>query len=196
MLRESDYPALLLNADMRPMSYAPLSTIAWKDAISNVLAGSYAAVAEYDRVVRSPAIEVRLPSVVMSRTYVNLMSIPVPLTRLNLMLASDHRCAYCGEDFRERTELLTFDHVLPRARGGETSYENILIACAPCNQRKGCRTPAESGMRSLWRPRRPGRAEIERKMLQHRRRVQALHESWEDFVYWDGVLEKEAPTTA
>lgn len=188
MLRECDYPALLLNADKRPLSYAPLSTVGWKDAVANVLAGSYATLAEYDQVVRSASIEMQLPSVVMSLVYVDLMSLPVPLTRLNIMLSADYCCAYCGNEFRDRTDLLTFDHVLPRARGGATSFENLLLSCQDCNQRKGCRTPAEAGMRPLWPPRRPGRAEIERKMRQHRRQVQALHDSWVDFLYWDGAL--------
>ena len=91
-------------------------------------------------------------------------------------------CQYCGSPRN-----LTFDHVIPRRLGGRTSWENILTACAPCNMRKGGRTPAQAHMRLLIEPIRPTSWH-----LQERGRAfppNYLHETWRDWLYWDVELE-------
>ena len=83
--------------------------------------------------------------------------------------------------------MLTFDHVVPRSRGGCTEWENVVTACEPCNLRKGYRLPAEVGMRLRHAPRQPTNFE-----LQENGRAfppNYLHESWRDFLYWDTELE-------
>jgi len=77
----------------------------------------------------------------------------VKFSRINVYLRDDFTCGYCGR--RLPMSQLTYDHVLPRARGGRTDWENILTACTGCNAKKGARTPAESGMRPLRQPFRP-----------------------------------------
>jgi 5-methylcytosine-specific restriction endonuclease McrA len=82
---------------------------------------------------------------------------------------------------------LTFDHVIPRARGGRTSWENVVTACGSCNLRKGSKLPRECHMIPRHEPRRPTSWE-----LQDRGRgfpPNYLHESWRDFLYWDSELE-------
>ena len=71
-------------------------------------------------------------------------------TRFNLFLRDRFRCVYCGSG-----KELTFDHVVPRAHGGRTMWENVATACAPCNLRKGDRLPHEIGMRLRSKPRPP-----------------------------------------
>ena len=71
-------------------------------------------------------------------------------SRVNVYLRDRYTCQYCGSDFGPRE--LTFDHVMPRSRGGRTSWRNIVSACKPCNQRKGDLTPDEAGMPLLRKP--------------------------------------------
>ena len=103
-------------------------------------------------------------------------------TRFNLFLRDRFVCQYCG-DPRE----LTFDHVVPRAQGGRTTWENVATACAPCNLRKGGRTPAEAHMNLNRRPFRPTSWQLQ----EHGRSFPPgyLHDSWRDYLYWDIELE-------
>ena len=131
------HPALVLNADFRPLSYFPLSLLSWQDAITAVFKDHVSVVAEYDKWVSSPSTKMRLPSVVALRDYVPLPK-RVAFTRFNVFLRDRFRCQYCGETFSAKD--LTFEHVSPRSKGGETSWTNIVAACDPCNVKKDNRT--------------------------------------------------------
>jgi 5-methylcytosine-specific restriction endonuclease McrA len=106
-------------------------------------------VSTYDQVVHSPSFEMKLPSVVSLKSYV-AQDRPPAFTRFNLFLRDGFSCQYC-----HRGDDLTFDHVIPRSRGGRTTWENIVTACARCNLQKGGRTPNEAHMHPRHRPRRP-----------------------------------------
>ena len=93
------HPALVLNADFRPLSYFPLSLMPWQDAVRNVYEDKISVVAEYDKVVRSPSIAMRLPSVVALREY-RPMPARVAFTRFNVFLRDRFRCQYCGGAFK------------------------------------------------------------------------------------------------
>lgn len=86
----------------------------------------------------------RVPRIIHLRRYSRVWRPAVRLTRRNLMLRDGYRCQYCGRAASERP--LNIDHVLPRARGGEDSWENLVIACQSCNRRKGEHTPSEAAM--------------------------------------------------
>ncbi len=177
-------PALVLNADFRPLSYFPLSLWPWQDAVKAVFLDRVNIVAEYDRVVRSPSFEMALPSVISLKQYVSASRRPA-FTRFNVFLRDRFSCQYCGERFP--TPELTFDHVIPRSRGGRTNWENVVTACSVCNLKKGNRMPGSCGMRPLERPAQPSTYQ-----LQDNGRAfppNFLHESWRDFLYWDTVLE-------
>jgi HNH endonuclease len=109
------HPALVLNADFQPLSYFPLSLLHWEDAVKAVVKGTHYVVEEYDRVVRSPSIEMLLPCVLALRKYRPAPK-HVAFTRFNVFLCDRFRCQYCGGKFSSAE--LTFDHVLPRSRGG------------------------------------------------------------------------------
>ena len=142
-------PALVLNADYRPLSYYPLSLWSWQSAVKAVFLERVNIVSEYERVIHSPSFEMRLPSVISLKDYIKPAKYPA-FTRFNLFLRDRFECQYCGDE-RE----LTFDHVIPRAYGGRTTWENVATACAPCNVRKGGRTPAEAHMALRSRPFQP-----------------------------------------
>ena len=138
-------------------------------------------VAEYDHVVRSQRQEFRIPSVVVLKDYVKPQK-RVAFTRFNLFLRDEFCCQYCGS----RGDL-TFDHVVPRSRGGITSWENVVAACSPCNLRKGSKSLRQAGLTLRRAPRAPTAAE----MQLHGRRFPPnyLHESWMDYLYWDAELD-------
>ena len=121
----------MLNADYRPLSYYPLSLWSWQDTIKAVFLERVNILEEYDRVVRSARFEMRLPSVVSLKTYIKPARHPA-FTRFNVFLRDAFECQYCGDP-----KELTFDHVVPRSRGGRTTWENVVTACSPCNLAKG-----------------------------------------------------------
>ena len=179
--RLRDRPALVLNADYRPLSYYPLSLWSWQEAVKAAWLDRVDIVAEYDEIVRSPTTEIRIPSVVVLKDFVKPQK-RVAFTRFNLFLRDEFSCQYCGA----RGDL-TFDHVVPRARGGITSWENVVAACARCNLKKGARSLKQMGM-SLRKP--PRQPEAEELRNQGRKfPPNHLHESWMDFLYWDAELE-------
>jgi 5-methylcytosine-specific restriction endonuclease McrA len=178
--------ALVLNADFRPLSYFPLSLWSWRDAIKAVFLDRVNVLAEYEVVtVSSPNFEMQAPSVISLKEYVAPAKRPA-FTRFNVFLRDRFHCVYCGSKFAPSD--LTFDHVIPRSKGGVTSWENVVAACSRCNVAKANLTPDRARMPLLWTPREPSVFE-----LQERGRSfppNYLHESWGDFLYWDSELEE------
>lgn len=174
-------PALVLNADYTPLSYYPLSLWNWQDAVKAAFLERVDVVAQYDRIIHAPGFAMRLPSVVALRQYVRPSASPA-FTRFNLFLRDLFACQYCGAH-----EDLTFDHVIPRAQGGRTTWTNVTTACAPCNLRKGGRTPAQARMALARPPFQPSSHQLQdcgRRFPPHH-----CHETWRDYLYWDAELE-------
>jgi 5-methylcytosine-specific restriction endonuclease McrA len=174
-------PALVLNADYTPLSYYPLSLWPWQTAIKAVFLDRVDIVASYDREVHSPSFDMKIPSVIALRQYVKHSEFPA-FTRFNVFLRDQFECQYCG-DPRD----LTFDHIIPRSKGGRTTWENIVTACSPCNLTKGGRMPNQAKMHPRSRPHQP--SVIELRENGRRFPPNYLHESWTDYLYWDSVLE-------
>ena len=178
-------PALVLNADYRPLSYYPLSLWSWQDAIKAVFLDRVNIIAEYDHAVSSPSFSMKLPSVVCLKSYVQPSRFPA-FTRFNVFLRDRFTCQYCNGDFA--TSELTFDHVIPKSRGGRTSWQNVVTACSPCNLQKGNLLLRESGLVLRRAP-----VEPSTQLLQEHGRAFPpgyLHESWRDFLYWDSELDQ------
>lgn len=173
-------PALLLNADYRPVSYFPLSVWNWEHTMKAVVEDTVSVVAEYpDIVVHSPSVAIPLPSVIALRHYV-----PAPkyiaFTRFNVFLRDRFRCQYCNTKHSGRD--LTFDHVLPRASGGLTTWDNIVAACFGCNSIKD-----DKHLKPLHPPHKPTAKEL--LLAQKEFPPNYLHESWMDYLYWDSPIE-------
>ena len=175
------HPALVLNADYRPLSYYPLSLWPWQDAVKAAWLDRVDIIAEYDEVARSPSMEIRIPSVVVLRDFVKPQK-KVAFTRFNLFLRDEFSCQYCTA-----TGDLTFDHVVPRAAGGVTSWENVVAACSRCNLRKGSQSLRKSGMSLLKPPRQPAAENL--RNMGRKFPPNYLHSSWLDFLYWDAELD-------
>ena len=175
------FPALVLNADFRPLSYYPLSLWCWQESVKAVFLDRVNIVSEYDRYVRSPSIEMRVPSVVSLKNHVKPALFPA-FTRFNVFLRDCFTCQYCG-----KTDDLTFDHLVPRSQGGQTRWNNVVTACAPCNLDKGGALPDRVGMYPKQLPYRPTVFELHRNGRLFPPNY--LHKSWLDYLYWDTELE-------
>ena len=143
--------------------------------------GKVEVIAQYDREIRGVTVRVRLPSVLRLLRHVRMKRAfaDVPFSRANVYARDEYRCQYCGE--KSSPSQLTFDHVLPVARGGQKGWDNIVTCCIPCNRKKGDRTPEEVGFRLLRRPKRPP-AHPALTLSLGLARAPA---SWRDYLYWD-----------
>lgn len=175
------FPALVLNADYQPLSYYPLSLWSWQESVKAVFLDRVNIISHYERAVHSPSFEMKLPSVVALKSYVRPALYPA-FTRFNVFLRDHFSCQYCG-----CSDELTFDHVIPRSKGGLTRWDNVVAACAPCNLKKGGKMPRVAGMVPSQKPYRPTVHELHRNG--RRFPPNFLHESWMDYLYWDTELE-------
>ena len=179
-------PALALNADFRPLSYFPLSLWSWQDTIKAVFLNRVTIVSEYDSYIHSPSMTMRLPSVIALKDYVQQSPNPA-FTRFNVFLRDRFSCQYCSHEFPAQE--LTFDHVIPRSRGGRTTWQNVVAACSRCNLMKANKLPKDCGMVPRITPAQPTTWQLQ----ENGRRFPPnhLHHSWRDYLYWDTELETE-----
>lgn len=134
--------------------------------------------------VRTISLNIRIPRIIVLLIFERLPKKEVKFTRHNVFERDKNTCQYCDKVF-DRSEL-NLDHVLPRDRGGQTSWENIVCSCIPCNTKKGNRLPHECGMQLRRKPKRPKwRPFINVSFASHH------HESWRHFLdlaYWNVEL--------
>lgn len=142
--------ALVLNA-----SFEPIHIVSWQRAIQLLFQGKVEVIEEGEQEVRTVRMTIKVPAVLRLLQYVPLKKKKqiVRFSRSNIFLRDDHRCQYCSNRFLKSH--LTLDHVVPIVQGGPKSWENIVTACKPCNQRKGGRTPQQAGMRLRRKPSHP-----------------------------------------
>ena len=136
------------------VDYQPLRIETWQRALCDFFLDKVEVV-EYsrDRKIQGVGREHPLPTVVRVLRRFRRDKIRIRFSRLNIYARDRFACQFCGA--RRPTEDLTFDHVVPRSRGGKTTWENIVTACVPCNKAMADRTPAEAGMALLSVPRKP-----------------------------------------
>lgn len=140
---------LFLDVDWQPLRIEP-----WERAISDLFLGKVEVIEHSrDRTIQTVSRAVPMPSVVRLVRRFRREKIRVKFSRLNIYARDGFTCQYCGHLYA--TEDLTFDHVLPRSRGGKTSWENIVTCCIGCNVQKANRTPAEARMALARAPRKP-----------------------------------------
>jgi 5-methylcytosine-specific restriction endonuclease McrA len=175
--------ALVLNADFRPLSYFPLSLWSWQDAIKAVFLERVHVVSEYDEVVHSSTEEYRLPSVISLKNFVANNRRPV-FTRFNVFLRDRFTCQYCN--IPKPIGQLTFDHIIPRSQGGDTTWTNIATACSECNLAKSNMTASKAGLTLNTKPVVPSARHLQRNGSLFPPNY--LHHSWRDFLYWDTEL--------
>jgi hypothetical protein len=126
---------LILNADASPVSYLPLSTISWEEAIRYLVTDKAVVLEWYDEwIVHSEKWQTAVPAVMILKEYQKKKT-GVRFSKQNVFLRDGYVCQYCGDDVLRKTS--TLDHVLPTSHGGKTTWENCCTACGPCNANKG-----------------------------------------------------------
>jgi len=158
-------------------SFQPINTVPWTRAMLYIAKGKVDVLEEYEREVH---FNVGMPAVVRIRHKIDTAKKRIKFSRQNVLARDHFRCQYCGK----RKVVLTFDHVIPRSRGGKTEWENIVMACQDCNSLKADKTPAEVGLKLRSRPVRPTWVPIFNVALRHLSSVPA---EWRD--YWTAELE-------
>ncbi len=167
---------LVLNADAQPVSIVPLSTVDWHDAVRIIYLGRAVVMEEYDLwVVRSPSVQMRMPSVIMLKEYQQHNG-KVEFSRYNVILRDNYTCQYCKNKFPFKE--LTFDHVKPRRDGGKTEWDNIVAACYPCNQKKA----HYAKMKPKKAPKQPSYWELAE--VRKRRPITVPNAFWEQYLGW------------
>jgi len=139
-------PVLVLNA-----TYEPINVTAVRRAMVLLLKGVAQAEEVHSAEVHSAAHAHKVPSVIRLLAYRHIPQQSRALSRKNILLRDRNTCQFCGRVFPSSE--LTLDHVLPRSRGGRSSWENLVACCYRCNNTKGDRTPEEAGLKLARRPR-------------------------------------------
>lgn len=142
--------ALVLNATFEPLNIVP-----WQKAMQLLFQGKVEVIEESNYEVHTVRMTIKVPAVLRLLQYVPLSKKKqiVRFSRANIFIRDEHKCQYCGQ--RGGKTQLTLDHVIPIVQGGKKSWENIVTACKPCNQRKGGRTPSQAGMALVRKPKKP-----------------------------------------
>lgn len=175
-------------------AYLPIRRTSWQEAISLVFKGFAEIVHTYeDRKVRTVTMEFKMPSVIRYLRYKNPKKNVVRFSRENIYTRDRGICQYCGDKCKR--EKFTYDHVIPRAKGGQTTWENVVVSCYPCNQKKRDRTVGEAGMRLLSTPVKPTSMPLTAKLTL--RYEKSMPEDWKNYLptleYWYGELENDNP---
>lgn len=139
-------PVLVLNA-----TYEPINICAVRRALVLVLKGVARAEEDHPRYVKSPSMSIPIPSVIRLLEFRHIPHQSRALSRKNILMRDRNTCQYCGKVFMPNE--LTLDHVIPRSRGGASTWENLAACCKACNHKKGNSTPVEAGLRLIREPR-------------------------------------------
>ncbi len=164
-------------------SYEPIKVIPWQRAFTLLLLGKVEVLEEYERNVKTVTIVFKMPAVVRLLRAFRRHKKPVKFSRVNIYARDRYRCQYCGD--KSPMAVLTYDHVVPRAQGGRTSWTNIVTACYTCNARKGNRTPKQADMKLRKAPVRPNWVPA----VSIRISRKSVPDAWTDYLYWTTSLE-------
>lgn len=160
-------------------TYEPLGVISWKAAIKLYTLGKIEVVAEYDRIVRSVSTSLQLPAVVrLLSPFKPGKKHKLSFSRANIYARDKWKCQYCAVSGSPGT--FTFDHVVPRSKGGTTCWVNIVTCCKKCNNKKGSKSPEDAGMRLVKKPVKPTRSPSMASKLLH----QKIPCIWKKYLYW------------
>ncbi len=191
-------PTLVLNRHWQPVNVATVArslVMVWNEAARFVDPDDYQLYnwsdwtllrpAEGDPFIQAVTMRLRVPEVIALSTYDRLPEASVSFSRRNIFKRDHYTCQYCGA--QPGSEELSIDHVVPRAQGGASTWENCVLACIKCNKDKAARTPVEAHMKLRVEPVRPAWKPL---YADHGARIK----SWSKFLseaYWDVTLSDE-----
>lgn len=170
---------LILNADYRPISYYPLSLNSMKRVLKAVIKNKLTILEEYDDEIVIGGSTMKLPKTAILKSYVKTSQVP-KFSRYNVYLRDKFTCQYCGKKFNYND--LTFDHIVPRCRGGQTDWSNITTACKECNSNKGCKTLDGRKFVLLSKPHVPSNRELLKNLKEIQNEVSVQMKIWEQWI--------------
>lgn len=140
-------PVLLLN-----QNYEPLTILRVKRAITLMILGKVDLIEKVGGIlIHTISITYQVPSVIRLKYYVRIKRKEISLTKKNIIKRDNHQCQYCGK----KTGIMTTDHIVPKALGGNDTWENLVCACLECNNSKGNRLPKDANMKLIKRSKKP-----------------------------------------
>ena len=166
-------PVLVLNA-----SYEPVHVCAVRRALILIFKGVAITEEAGEGRIHSPSVSFDVPSVIRLLEYRRIPHQVRAISRKNILIRDQYTCQYCNREFGAAD--LTLDHVVPRSRGGNNTWENLVASCLRCNNRKGDRLPAEASMK-LRRPPRPFTLHTSRSLM---RQIGGQHQSWRKYLFY------------
>lgn len=164
---------LVLNA-----TYEPLNVVSVKRAVVLLLKEKAELIEAAEAKLRAENFSLPVPLVIRLVYFVKIpRRVSLPVTRRGVLSRDNYTCQYCGVAPPRKD--LTVDHVMPRSRGGKSTWENVVAACQKCNGRKGNRTPAEANMTLLAKPQRPRYLALATVMTTE------THSAWSKYMLWE-----------
>tara|TARA_R110000782_G_scaffold61405_2_gene126491 strand:- start:218 stop:706 length:489 start_codon:yes stop_codon:yes gene_type:complete len=139
-------------------TYRPLEVVDCIEALVLCIIGKATAVEEYEEKISSPSITFKIPSVIVLKTIVKYFTNGFKPSRSNIIWRDNNRCQYCNKKFLSCE--FTLDHIMPKSRGGENTWNNLVACCKKCNQLKSDRTPQEAGMKLSKKPVKPNNSAL------------------------------------
>lgn len=196
-----DHPVLVLNRLWQAVNtctvrraftllYQGHAQVVAQDQSENFLTHDFASWQDFSRnnpeekMVQGVSLSIRIPRVIVLLMFDRLPKKEVKFTRHNVFERDKNTCQYCGKIF-DRSEL-NLDHVIPREKGGQTTWENIVCSCIPCNSRKANKLPHQAGMHLIRAPKKP-----RWRPFVNVNYAGPCHDSWRHFVdlaYWNVEL--------
>ncbi|MFX0141549.1 MAG: HNH endonuclease [Candidatus Hodarchaeota archaeon] len=155
-------------------NYEPMSITNAKKAIILIFLGKAEIIENHNNLmVRSINLSLPLPSIVRLTRYISVPRKRIVLSRKNIIKRDNHQCQYCGTTIGP----VTVDHIIPKDRGGEDTWENLVCACTKCNNKKRNRTPEEAKMMLLKKPQKPSHIFFIRYF------IGKLDKSWKPYLF-------------
>ena len=155
-------------------SFKPIEVITWEEAIVLTWLNKAWAAEYTDKWVHSAQKAFQIPSVIVLFRFIDQKFFTLPCTRKNILLRDENHCQYCADLFREAE--LTIDHVIPRSKGGLSTWNNVVAACKPCNQKKRDFLVENAPVSLIRTPKKPSYSSIIRK------RLKDTNTRWKDYL--------------
>lgn len=165
--------------------FEPITIVSWQRAITLLFLNKAEVIEEYDRNIKTTSLVIKIPAVVRLLSAFRRHKKPVKFSRINIYGRDKYRCQYCG--VKHAIGELTYDHVMPRSKGGRTTWTNIATCCQLCNRKKANRTPAEAGMRLLKTPEQPSATPVLVVAVSR----ESVPDAWRDYMYWTSELDED-----
>lgn len=172
-------PISILNDSVLVLNstYEPINLCSVKRAIVLIFKGTAIILEKNHHEIHSPSFIVDMPSVIKLTNFIKIPQKKVVLTRKNILIRDKHTCQYCGKIFPPAE--LTIDHIIPKAKGGQVKWDNVVACCKKCNNQKGKHTPWEAGMSLVKKPSAPNYIYF----LHIVRHVSNNNQAWMKYLY-------------